>query len=302
MEPTDPTQDVARAFGVDGEQAALVGCLMAKVRSIFGDAVLARPAATQGTAAAQSGDVDAWVAELEDPRCEPQRQQLLCDLLGSYGEGHGLHAKVAELAQRLVRQDAPLALRSAVFRALARARPQALIAEWMKGLADPSPEVRKGAAELLGWAHEPAAMRPLARLVADGDVHTLEVALWAIGEIGVNDAATEAVLVDALLARFCPGPVTDALARMGSLSALGPVLQDVARDPQAVLLAVSRIIERAMPVSLEVDLRREIAALERLQKSHSDDVVRLLATVSLLRLGVQLGAEAIEPFLGDAAS
>ncbi len=125
-----------------------------------------------------------------------------------------------------------------------------LVEPWLSALRSRHAELRTGAARLLGLAREPAAVRPLAELIARRDAPAVAAAFDALGAIGLWDAYLEAVLLDALRARFCVGPVVFLLGRIGSAVALSPVFAELGRElgrtqPMLVLEAARALCERA---------------------------------------------------------
>lgn len=252
----------------------------------------------------QGPDVEAWVNAVEDPQVDRARKLLVLDALALYSERVGLHHRVAELARRASREpDLAEDVRAGAMRALARARPPQLVSEWVKGLAAPDASTRVGAAQLLGWARAPEALRPLARVVVDGDAPVVPMALWAIGETRHFDAMVQDVLVAALESRFCIEETVEALGNMGNWAALGPVLANATRgDGVNALVAASRIVERSMPVAADApQLANHVGILQHLVHHHGVPAVRVLAAAVLVRLGQNVAAETVQQLMRAAA-
>jgi HEAT repeat protein len=112
--------------------------------------------------------------------------------------------------------DADARVRAAALAALARAggRRRATAA-WRRALADPTPAVRRRAAELAPGIGAPA--RPLLALLGDDDVTVTEAAAWALGELGPAAVRAGAVQALADVARAHDDP----LGREAAVAALG---------------------------------------------------------------------------------
>ena len=111
-------------------------------------------------------------------------------------------------------------VRVAALGALARAEADEADALWHRALRDPSPAVRRRAAELtpgLGPADLAARVSPLLTLLDDRDVTVVEAAAWATGELG--DVAIGHGAIDALT--NVVQHHRDALAREAAVAALG---------------------------------------------------------------------------------
>jgi HEAT repeat protein len=136
------------------------------------------------------------------------------------------HAGDATAARALLDDPDP-GVRATAIGALLRAG--ALTAgDTARGLADPAPEVRRRAAEVVAAA--PADARsPLVPVLADDDVTVVEVAAWACGELDPAEAGS----VEALAALATTHD--DALVREAAVAALGAIGDD--RGLPAILAA-----------------------------------------------------------------
>lgn len=285
---SDLLDDVRARWNAD--DPARLERVMETVGALLAEQLTGTSAAVRDAAATllENPDVSAWITELAG--AADARQALLLEALGQYGEQHGLQIELVELLEHSDGQ-----LRAGILRAVARSRPPALIGEWIKGLSNDDPEARLGAINLLAVARDPIAVRPLASMVVEGRPETVQAAVWAIGEIGIEDPIAESVLVDAIAARFCTAEAVEALGRMGGPAVL-PVLLEQARrnDTTAALLAAARLVERH-PEHDKIEVHAR--ALEEILRRHKDPAARLLAAVVLVRLGREVDPTDIDAAL-----
>jgi HEAT repeat protein len=132
--------------------------------------------------------------------------------------------------------DSDPRVRAAALGALARL-PRPPVAVWVRAAADSDPPVRRRAADLApafaGSAHpNPEALAgALLTLLGDREAAVAEAAAWALGEVGVEVAGTEAVRRLSETARSHG----DALVREAAVAALGALGDPAGLD--AVLTA-----------------------------------------------------------------
>jgi HEAT repeat protein len=142
----------------------------------------------------------------------------------------GHHAPLDEAAiDRLVaahHDDPDPRVRAAALGALVRAAPSAATASWSRALVDPSPVVRRRAAELAPMVPDPETVASAVVVALDDpDVTVVEALAWSLGELG--DAARRADAVAALADVVISH--RDALAREAAVAALGAL-----GDPDAL--------------------------------------------------------------------
>jgi hypothetical protein len=155
-------------------------------------------------------------------------------------------------------------VRAAALGALVRAAPPEARALWHHATTDPSPAVRRRAAELAPRLASPTSdLAPLLALLDDRDVTVIEAAAWAVGELG--DVAVAQGAVDQL-ARVVHEH-RDALAREAAVAALGalgtpdalPVILSACNDKPAVrrraVLALAPFDGPAVDAALESALQ-----------------------------------------------
>ena len=117
-------------------------------------------------------------------------------------------------------------VRAAALGALVRAAPAAAIPSWSRALDDPSPVVRRRAAELAPALTDDADVASaLVASLDDADVTVIEALAWSLGEL--DDAARDADAVRALA--DIVRSHRDALAREAAVAALGAL-----GDPDAL--------------------------------------------------------------------
>lgn len=130
-------------------------------------------------------------------------------------------------------------VRAAALGALVRAAPDHVIEAWLHALRDPSPAVRRRAAELApGMPRDERVAPALVTTLGDADVTVVEAAAWSLGELSEPARAAGAVRALGELA----GSHRDALAREAAVAALGalgdraalPAILAACRDKPAV--------------------------------------------------------------------
>lgn len=128
-------------------------------------------------------------------------------------------ASLARLTEALA-TDTDARVRSAALGALVRAAPPDAVTAWLDAVTDPSPAVRRRAAELAPALPPDADVAPaLIAHLADADVTVVEAAAWALGELG--DRAVTAGAVERLATTTRDH--RDALAREAAVAALGAI-------------------------------------------------------------------------------
>jgi HEAT repeat protein len=145
------------------------------------------------------------------------------------GLGARLPAGAPADLERAARDDPDARVRAAALGALSRvAEHGRATTVWRAALTDPSPAVRRRAADLAPGLDAPAP--PLLPLLADGDVTVIEAAAWALGELG--SAAVDAGGVPALSTVAREAAVA-ALGALGDPAGL-PAVLDACHDKPAV--------------------------------------------------------------------
>ena len=157
-------------------------------------------------------------------------------------------------------------VRAAALGALARGAPGHACEPWLHALDDPTPVVRRRAAELAPTLPADARIAPaLVDAVDDSDVTVVEAAAWALGELGDTARAAGAVpaLTNVVRAH------DDALAREAAVAALGalgddealPAILEACHDKPAVR---RRAVLALAPVEgAEVDAAIDAALTDR---------------------------------------
>lgn len=177
------------------------------------------------------------------------------------GLGARLPAEARADLERAIRHDPDARVRAAALGALARAgeRDRATAA-WRAALGDPSPAVRRRAADLAPGVDAPA--QPLLPLLADDDVTVIEAAAWALGELGPVAVDGGAVPALSTVVREHDDP----LAREAAVAALGaladpaglPAVLAACRDKPAVrrraVLALAPFDDPAVDAALHAAL------------------------------------------------
>jgi HEAT repeat protein len=134
-------------------------------------------------------------------------------------------AQLVELRGAL-RDDPDPRVRAAALGALVRgAAPDALSA-WNDAVTDGGAAVRRRAAELAPALADPRAAPPLVGMLDDRDVTVVEAAAWALGELGADAVASDAVTALSTTARSHRDP----LAREAAVAALGALADPAGLD------------------------------------------------------------------------
>jgi HEAT repeat protein len=136
--------------------------------------------------------------------------------LAALGHRRSLPREQADFLVSAVVDDPDPRVRAAALGALVRGAPRRALPAWSRAVDDPTPVVRRRAAELapaVGGVAVPA----LLDLLDDPDVTVVEAAAWATGELG-RDAIEHGAVTR--LAHTAGGH-RDALARESAVAALG---------------------------------------------------------------------------------
>jgi len=149
---TTPPEQVAslrELWQLDDDGAARLESLLTQISEILpADAFIEQatlPELAKVEAELEKGGKDPvadWITELEKPDTTEARKGLVLDALALFSERHGLHQGVVDFAKKQANaEDGDDLVRNGAMRALARARPAPLVAEWIKGLGDPDANV-----------------------------------------------------------------------------------------------------------------------------------------------------------------
>lgn len=180
--------------------------------------------------------------------------------------------------------------RELAIRAAFASRHHALIAAALPELLSPVVQTRAGAIRAMAFAREPLAITPLLSLIALGDV-CAPLAMWAIGEIGMESPLAEKVLLDAHQARFCPEAALLALGKMGTRAIFSRVLLAAHRDGAAALKAAFLLSKRHDLSQLSHQERTRALNHARLHvKKSTDRTTWMLAQCLAVRLGEPMPA------------
>lgn len=188
----------------------------------------------------------------------------------------------------VIDQDIPR--RELAIRAAFASRHHALIDSALPELSSPVVQTRAGAIRAMAFAQEPLAITPLLSLIALGDV-CAPLAMWAIGEIGIESPLAEKVLLDAHQARFCPKEALLALGKMGTRSIFSRVLLAAHRDGVAALKSAFLLSKRHDLSQLSQQERARALNHARLHvKKSKDRTTWMLAQCLAVRLGEPMPA------------
>ena len=122
--------------------------------------------------------------------------------------------------------DPDARVRAAALGALVRATAPDVFSAWNDAVADRDPAVRRRAAELAPALADARTAHPLVGMLADRDVTVVEAAAWALGEIGADAVASDAVAALSTTARSHRDP----LAREAAVAALGALADPAGLD------------------------------------------------------------------------
>jgi len=122
--------------------------------------------------------------------------------------------------------DPDARVRAAALGALVRATAPDVFSAWNDAAADRDPAVRRRAAELAPALADARTAQLLVGMLADRDVTVVEAAAWALGEIGADAVASDAVAALSTTARSHRDP----LAREAAVAALGALADPAGLD------------------------------------------------------------------------